>query len=283
MTFLKNNISILNWVDTKFNLERLIDLKEDEDELNKVIQSLSKQKQDELKKLCKSIKNSLQHDYKLICVTGEQYPEPLKRVFSCPVPLMYKGSLNLESYTIGVVGSRKPQETTTEWLQTELHEALMQLKNTNKSIHVFSGGAYGVDQLAHKVSLLSGVATTCFLPTGVNQCYPKSLIPLTDNIIANGGAIISPFPPDFPIYKSNFYFRNKILVLLSDFMFIAEARRRSGTIMTANMALSSGKPMVALPQAPIKNCLGSIDLIESGVPLVRCQKDLMRTVMESGF
>ena len=159
----------------------------------------------------------------------------------------------------------------------------VKLKQKNKKITTFSGGAYGVDQMAHKVSLLAEVPTICFLPTGVNTCYPKTLKPLAKQIMDCGGAVVSPFPPDFPIFKSNFYFRNKILVLLSDLILIAEARRRSGTGMTANMAVSSGKPMVVLPQAAIKNCLGSLDLIDSGLPIVRCKKDLIFTVEQLNF
>ncbi len=283
MTDIKNFISILNWIDSRFTVEDLETLKLEQVGFEKILGKFTKSKKNEFEKVYSSVEKSLQNGYNILCVTDKKYPEDLKRVFKHPVPLMYKGEFKLNQFNLGVVGSRRPQSTTNEWLNSELLEALAVLQNNNVKVNVFSGGAYGVDQMSHKVALLSNIPTTCFLPTGVNTYYPRSLVPLAEQIINNGGAVVSSFPPNFPIYKSNFYFRNKILVILSNLIFIAEARRRSGTIMTANMAVSSGKSIVVLPQAPVKNCLGSLDLINSGIPIIRCKKDLVCTVKELNF
>lgn len=283
MQILKKYISILNWVQPQYTLAELIKIKNFNDKFDQIIKFLPTEKHRSLKLILQSIDRALESGFKIICPTDINYPPDLQKVFNRPTPLMYKGDFKLSRFNIGVVGSRRPQLTTCDWLKSELYDVLCELKKTNNHINIFSGGAYGVDQMAHKVSLLAGVPTICFLPTGVNHCYPKTLEPLADKILDNGGAVVSPFPPDFPIFKSNFYYRNKILVLLSDLILIAEARRRSGTIMTANMAVSSGKSTVVLPQAAIKNCLGSLDLIESGVPIIRCKKDLILTVKELNF
>jgi len=283
MQILKKYISILNWVKPQYTLAELINIKSCSEQYELLIKFLSPEKRRSLKLILQSIDKAMGNGYEIICPTNTGYPSDLQKVFNRPTPLMYKGSLKLSSFNIGVVGSRRPQITTNDWLKSELYDVLCELKKEGAQINILSGGAYGVDQMAHKVSLLAGIPTICFLPTGVNECYPKTLEPLAKKILDNGGAVVSPFPPNFPIFKSNFYFRNKILVLLSDLVLIAEARRRSGTIMTANMAVSSGKSTVVLPQAAIKNCLGSLDLIESGVPIIRGKKDLICTVKELNF
>ncbi len=275
MIHINNYISIFNWLGSIFNLDELLDLKTESLKLIKNKAKLKKEFDErEFENLYKSVDKCLQQGYKLICPTDSSYPLVLKKVFNYPVPIMYKGTFCLDKFKVSIVGSRKPQATSVTWVKHELQIALNDLKKENINLATTSGGAYGIDQWAHKASILAAVPTYCFIPTGVNHCYPRNLKPILSNITDCNGCIVSLFPPNHGVYKSNFHFRNKVMVLLSDMILIGEARRRSGTIMTANIALSCGRPVFVLPQAPIANCFGSLDLIENGAPIIKSGSDV---------
>lgn len=271
MKLIKKYPSILNWLDPKFSLTQLSAIKSSNLSQSEIYNLLKyKYSKNKFNTFIDSINKKIDLGFNIICPLDEEYSYKLNFVFNKPTPLIYKGNLYPQKKILTVVGSRKVSQLTKDWMHSEFSNFL----KDNKDIVIASGGAYGVDQLAHKISLLNGGITYCVLPTGVNNVYPKNLRPICRSIIDEGGAVLSPFPPNFPVYKSNFYYRNRVLVLISDFVFVVEARRRSGTMMTAGLAAEYGVNLVTLPQIPTSNFMGNIDLINSGHSMIQTSEDL---------
>ena len=271
MKLLKKYPSLLNWLKPKLSIEILkclsLENKQSELLIGSVLKTFAKK---EVLNLLNSVEMALEGGYRIICPLNPSYPYSLSYNFLYPTPLLVKGVLYPNKKTISVVGSRNCSQLSKKWMSTEFKKFIKSKDN----LVIASGGAYGIDQFAHSLSIQSEIPTYCILPTGINNIYPSNLIPLCEQIIETKGAVVSPFPPDFPVYKSNFHFRNRILVLLSDYVFVVEARRRSGSMMTASLSSEYGVPLVTLPQPPVNEFMGNLDLIERGVPFVCSSKDL---------
>ncbi len=284
MDTLLQYISILNWIEPRFTLSELRHLKFDnirfsDKKLKKLF--LKPESLTDLYRLCDDIESSLKRGVNLLCCLDPSFPLALTQNIKHPCPIMLRGRLNFQAINLSVVGSRKPNRNSLDWLEGPFLQSLKFMKKNGKDINIMSGGAYGIDQKAHQMSLLSGVTTTCFLPSGINQCYPHNLEPMLHQIEEEGGCVLTPFPPNYPLFKSNFFYRNRILVLLSDIVFVVEARRRSGTMMTSNLAAKYGRTIIALPQPPHTSCMGGLDLIDSGAPMVRSKEDMVFQVEHS--
>ncbi len=279
MELFKKYPSLLNWISPALNLDQLLKIQASnqsiaEMELTKINSNFT---ETNIKALAVQVKKSLQQGADLICPLHQSYPKKMKFVFLSPTPLLVQGVWPLNALAFSVVGSRKITTDTKFWMRGELGSYL----GKNKNLKIVSGGAYGVDQEAHNVALIHGVPTVCIVPAGINNIYPSNLKRLANKILLEQGTVIFPFPPDFPIYRSNFYYRNRILVLLSDCILVAQAQRRSGSMMTATLASEYGVPLYTLPQAPRKGNFGCLDLIEKGVPFLKDQSDLSKVLNRS--
>lgn len=202
---------------------------------------------------------------------GKNYPSALQQQKYPPLLLTYWGSPAwMERPSIGVVGSRRPNQLSTNWLESELPAFLM---NTN--VNVVSGGARGIDQQAHSICLRNNCPTICFLPSGLRRPYPSNISQWTESIVAQKGAVISQFSPFSEVYKSNFFYRNELIVQLSSLIFIVEAYAKSGSMLTAQLALRANKEIVTLPCAPSQEFgHGNLNLIFDGAEWVRDSSDL---------
>ena len=130
-------------------------------------------------------------------------------------------------------------------------------------------------QKVHSVSLQVGRPTISILPSGLGRCYPQKMKNWIPHILAAGGAIMSSFAPQYPVYKSSFYKRNLLIAGISEATFIVEARRKSGSLLTAQHALRLGKSIASLPASPLDiKALGGLDLLYDGAIMVRDEKDL---------
>ena len=106
--------------------------------------------------------------------------------------------------------------------------------------------ARGIDGIAQKAALDGGGRTYAVLGCGADVCYPASQRGLYDRICVQGG-VISPFVPGTPPKKQLFPYRNSIVAGLSDAVLVIEARQKSGTFITVDMALEQGKDVYAVP------------------------------------
>lgn len=158
-----------------------------------------------------------------------------------PECLWYIGNLPKRRPTVAIVGSRKPTDygkSVNISLTTDL---------ARRGVIIVSGLAIGHDSIAHQACLDAGGTTVAVIGSGLDSIYPKRNERLAERIIERGGAIISEYKPDTPVYPSHFLERNRLISALADVVIIIEAGERSGTLNTAAHALAQGKEIMAVP------------------------------------
>ncbi len=210
------------------------------------------------------------------CLTQDDasYPPLLKEIPDPPLLVFVSGSTAaLSLRQIAIVGSRNPSPQGTS-LAREFSCAL-----ARSGYAVTSGLAIGIDAAAHRGALDAGGVTLAVSGTGLDQIYPARHRMLADEIIAAGGALVSEFPTATPPLPSNFPRRNRIISGLSDGTLVVEAALRSGSLITARMALEQGREVFAIPGS-IHNPLarGCNQLIKEGAKLVETLDDVLDEV-----
>ena len=173
---------------------------------------------------------------------------------------------------IAIVGTRRATpdgKSTARRFAAELARA---------GIVIVSGLAFGVDAAAHEGCLDAEGKTVAVLACGLANIYPRNNEPLAKKILAQGGAIISEYPPDMPAYPSRFLERNRIVSGLSKGTLVIEAPERSGSLATARFALEQNRDVFVVP-GPIAhpNFKGSHALIRQGAELVTTPEDILES------
>lgn len=170
---------------------------------------------------------------------------------------------------ITIIGSRKVSaygKAVTTRLAGELAKA---------GIVIISGLALGVDSLAHQAALDAGGLTIAVLPTGVENVYPATNRGLAEQIVRQGGALVSEFDDGMPGMKHLFIARNRIASGLGDALLITEAAEKSGTLHTANFALEQGRPVLAVPgNITSPTSAGTNNLIKAGATPITSVSDV---------
>ena len=198
------------------------------------------------------------------------YPPLLKELPDPPPVLFVSGNVeSLTSLQLAIVGSRNPSPAGKETAR-EFASHLNQYGLT-----ITSGLASGIDAAAHKGALDNNGVTVAVMGTGPDQVYPASHQQLARQIIERG-ALISEFPPGTPPLAENFPRRNRIISGLSVGTLIVEAALRSGSLITARLALEQGREVFAIPGS-IHNPLarGCHQLIRQGAKLVENTQDIL--------
>lgn len=216
------------------------------------------------------------HKIHLTVPGDEDYP--FKDLEEPPLLVSYIGSVCWQKRKcLSIVGSREPRDDSLLWMETYLPRLLEVSELT-----VVSGGARGIDQKAHAISIQMAQPTLGLLPSGLGQFYPSQFQSWLPYILAHGGAVMSSFPPCCRIQKCHFYKRNLLIAGISETIFVVEARRKSGSLLTAKHALDLGKPICSLPGSPLDNkALGCLDLIADGAIMIRDDKDLYTFICQS--
>jgi DNA processing protein len=158
-----------------------------------------------------------------------------------PKCLWYIGKLPKTGPTVAIVGSRKP----TDYGRGITLKLAAQL--AARGVVVVSGLALGHDALAARGALDGGGKTVAVLGSGLNDITPRSNIALAREIVAKGGAIISEYEPDAPVYPGTHLARNRLISALADVVVIVEAGIKSGTLNTAMHALDQNKELMVVP------------------------------------
>ena len=187
------------------------------------------------------------------------YPKKLRRIREAPYGLYVIGSLPDETrYTAAVVGAR---ECTTYGAAVSKK---IGMELARSGVNIVSGMARGADGCAQRGALEGGGKTYAVLGCGIDQIYPTQNQDLYRGIPESGG-VISEYPPGVIPYPIYFPQRNRIISGLSDCVIVAEARRRSGSLITAELAIEQGKDVYAVP-GPIDSALsyGCHHLIHQG-------------------
>jgi DNA processing protein len=209
------------------------------------------------------------HHY-LICRDTQFYPPLLQQIPDPPPVLFLKGCPDvLLRPAVAMVGSRAASHgglSLAFQLAAELDSV---------GLMVVSGMAAGIDGAAHKGALSRSGQTVAVLGTGVEQIYPKGHRQLYEDIQQHG-AVISEFWPSVTAFAGNFPKRNRIISGLALGTLVVEARRRSGSLISARTAMEQGREVFAVPGAVLGgDHQGCHDLIKNGAKLVESLADIV--------
>ncbi|QFY45184.1 DNA-protecting protein DprA [Candidatus Methylospira mobilis] len=205
------------------------------------------------------------------------YPERLKEIPDPPPVLFAQGSVDkLSSPQLAIVGSRNPSPAGAKVAHKFAH-ALVELGLT-----ITSGLALGIDAASHRGALDGGGATVAVTGTGLDQVYPAQHRRLAADIIEQGGVLASELPLGAQPLARNFPRRNRIISGLSAGTLVVEAALRSGSLITARMALEQGREVFAMPGS-LHNPLarGCNALIKQGAKLVETVDDIIEELQLS--
>ncbi|MBE6700342.1 MAG: DNA-processing protein DprA [Ruminococcaceae bacterium] len=184
------------------------------------------------------------------------YPESLKRLEDKPFVLYVKGDVEILSKNkiVAFLGTRKMTVRGKEWAEKTAEDLI------SKGYTLVSGGAEGIDSVALKVSLERKVPPIAVMGVDIDKYYPTINRPLLDKV-ASSGVLMSEYPPDtnarfFPL-------RNRIVVGLSSEVYVIEAPRHSGALISGRLALKYNIPLYTLP-LDSENFQGCALLIKEG-------------------
>jgi DNA processing protein len=204
----------------------------------------------------------------------QKYPPQLKHTHQPPQQLYVRGNIELlaADNLLAVVGSRKASAYGSAALKKILTPAV------RAGIVVVSGLAYGIDAMAHRLSLAESQATVAVLGSGLddNSLYPRAHTALARQISIAGGAVISEYPPGTPGRPGQFPARNRIIAALCRATLVVQANERSGSLITARLALEGGKDVLAVPGSitdPLS--AGTNSLIQQGATPVLAAQDIL--------
>ncbi len=216
---------------------------------------------------------------KFISLFCEDYPEEFRNLNFAPPLVSYLGAPVWKTHKfISVVGSRRPHHESLRWMTYHLTPFL-----DKSQLGVVSGGARGVDQWAHRISLETSQPTICLIPSGLGEIYPTSLLDIASEIIDRGGAILSTYGFDQTVRKHFFHQRNELIAALGQSCLLVEGGVRSGSLVTARHAAQLGKDVLTLPFSPwLSVGQGSNQLIKEGATLILNEHDLLESCF-AGF
>lgn len=189
----------------------------------------------------KSYDELMSSGMKLSFIWDEDYPERLKYIPDSPYALFYYGKLPENGkLSVAIIGARQCSPYGMKIAQ-ELGSEL-----GKNDVNVISGMAFGIDGISQRSAIKAGGNSYAVLGSGADICYPDSNSDLYELLKDNGG-IISTYPPGTPAISRYFPPRNRIVSGLSDAVVVVEARARSGTLITVDMALDQGRDIYAVP------------------------------------
>ncbi|MCU1268670.1 MAG: protecting protein DprA [Acidobacteria bacterium] len=200
------------------------------------------------------------------------YPSLLREIYDPPIVLYVKGAWSncLDQPCVALVGSRR--------CSTYGQNAALMLARdlAQRGVTIVSGFARGIDAAAHRGALEAGGRTIAVLGTGIDECYPRDHRKLGQEILEQGGAMVSQFPLGTPPVSENFPYRNRIISGLSLGVVVVEAAENSGSLITARLAIEQNREVWAVPgNITSRNSFGTNYLIKgAGAKLVQQWQDI---------
>jgi len=204
------------------------------------------------------------------------YPVPLAAIEDAPPLVTLRGDpALLARRTIAIVGARNASANGRSFAETLAREL------GKIGFVVASGLARGIDGAAHKGALATG--TVAALAGGIDICYPPEHRALHEAIAAEG-ALLAELPPGTEPLARHFPRRNRIISGLAEGVVVVEAALRSGSLITARMALEQGREVFAVPGSPLDpRCHGTNNLIRQGAALTESADDVLRGLGARGM
>ena len=176
---------------------------------------------------------------------SEEYPASLREIAVPPMVLYVRGAYDLwcDREHISLVGTRRASE----YGQKITRQIVKDLSKVHPPLTIVSGLAYGVDIRAHEAALDEELPTVAVLAHGLDTLYPSAHRRIAEEILRDGGAWVSEYPPGVKPYRQAFVARNRIIAGLSAATIVVEAGARSGSLSTASYAFESGREVFACP------------------------------------
>ncbi len=208
----------------------------------------------------------------ILILDDGSYPVMLREIDDPPPVLYVKGDWQscFDQPGVGVIGSRMCSTygvNASEMLSRDL---------ASRGITIVSGLARGIDTAAHRGAIAGKGKTIGVIGTGIDTVYPKENSRLVREILDSDGCIVSQFPLGTPPLAENFPYRNRIISGLSLGVLIVEASERSGSLITARLAMEQNREVMAVPgNITSGNSYGTNYLIKSGAKLVQQWQDVV--------
>lgn len=206
--------------------------------------------------------------------SNQPFLRPLADIPKAPEYIFFRGSLpESRVSSVAIVGTRKPTsygKEVTHTLATDL---------ARRGVLIISGLALGTDSIAHRACLEAGGTTLAVMANSVDQVYPRTHFELAEQIVKQGGALLSEYEPPTDLRTYQLLARNRIVSGLADAIVITEAAERSGTLSTAAHALEQGKEVFVVPgniTSPMS--AGCNKLLKQGAQVATCAEDILEVI-----
>lgn len=198
------------------------------------------------------------------------YPERLRQIIDPPLVLYHLGDTSLLGNPgLAIVGSRECSRYGIELA----HRIAMDL--ANQGVTIISGLAYGIDREAHLGGLMGPGSSIAVMGTGLDLVYPSSNMDIWREM-SQKGLILTEYAPGTKPHGGNFPQRNRIISGLALGVLVVEARSKSGSLITARLAMEQGRDVFAVPgPVSLKSYRGCHEIINQGAKLVHDAEDIM--------
>ena len=208
---------------------------------------------------------------KIIEFEDKLYPENLRKIDNPPKKIYANGNVEiLNSNCISIIGSRKNTKYGEKWCEKFVKEFI------KYDLKIVSGMALGIDEIAHSSAIKYGGKTIAVLPSGLEKVYPRENLNLYNQIILNGGCVISEYEPEVEAISKRFLERNRIVSGLSIATVVVEAAYRSGTSVTAKMAQRQGRDVFCIPGSlDNSKSIGTNNLIKEFAKIAISPEDII--------
>lgn len=211
-------------------------------------------------------------DFKILPIWSDKYPQNLKEIADAPACIYYKGDIDLlANLSLSVVGTRKASEYGVKVTK----EIVADLVSNN--FVITSGMAIGIDAYAHETTLDLGGKTIAVLVGGPCKASPAANRKIYDSILKNGGLVLSENLPESRVFAPQFASRNRIVAAISEGTVVIEADEKSGSLITAELAVDYGKHVFAVPGRVFDSVsTGTNSLIKKGhAKLIQNSADIL--------
>ncbi len=205
-----------------------------------------------------------------VCLGSADYPYMLEHSYDPPFILFIKGNASLlKRISLGVVGARECSAYGIHALKKLLPPLV------DSSLVITSGLAKGIDRAAHELTINGGGETIAVIGTGLDVCYPRENRDL-QSLISQSHLLISEYPLKTAPKKHHFPMRNRIIAGLSKGVLVVESRERSGSLITARMALEEGRDVFSIPGSILSDLSGGCnELLKLGAIPVTSGEDIL--------
>ena len=213
------------------------------------------------------------HSVQLYYYKDSNYPYRLAQCTDAPLLLYAKGNVEVNpKHVVSIVGTRMPSERGKDWCR----QLVIDLASHIPDLTIVSGLAYGIDVIAHKAALESGIPTIIVPAHGLDRIYPATHRNVAVQALEMGG-LLTEYTTGTEPERHNFVARNRIVAGVADAVVVVESKSKGGSLITAQMAQDYNRDVFALPGRFNDMCsAGCNDLIKHNkAQLIECAEDLI--------